>query len=369
MIHYVVDSLGNDPSVLYDALKKRYNSKEPRFHAVSDNIAICCVKEQVTHELVIQNIHKAIFPFLADTGVRLDQIWLILNNTLADSSEIRSLIPRVTEIDYFACWCYHRHLINNVVANESWNSHSNRALFLLGKPYKEHRIGLLYELAQTHCFDKLTYSFNPLLGSASGQMTEQVLGRLGYEVNYQQFAKDYEQHLDLDQSTRVLGDDGIYHYTGFPYDPDLYRQTSVSVISETHYGVIGQCPSSRWITEKLWHPVLNRCPFVLIDVGNKHEYLKDQMGIKTYEAYYKYTVKEITAAHNKHGTRQSLKMWSHNVCHFLDNYRNHVEEISDITEHNYRVVESYYAHVLKNHFHSDTELYGRFFEFCAQPNL
>lgn len=366
MIHFLDHMLTDDPSDLYQKLVKLYANIR-RFDASNDVIAVCCVKEPLRTETLVDNIEKGILEFLCNYNLSTNNIWLITNNTIGNTTQIEQLLPRVSYFDYFACWCYHRHNIYQHPTNTQWNSESGKALFLMGKPYKTHRVGLLYHLSQLPCFDKLVYSFDPGIGTATEQLAEVCFSALCKNTAYRDFANKYQRTLDLNK-VPVIGAYGIYHYTGFPYDADMYKNISISIVSETHFNGSDNSPGQHWITEKTWHAVLNCVPFVLVDAGNQHQYLTE-LGIRTYESYYKFSVEQLREAYNTHGAAMAVQMCAENICNFLSSYSIHQQEIAQNVQHNYDIVEAYYYQTLADAFNNDTDLYHRFFDSCAQGNL
>lgn len=190
---------------------------------------------------------------------------------------------------------------------------TNKFLYLVGKPYKPHRIRLLYNLYREGLLANCEWSFK--LTDAMYQKTRNLLPELN-ESAFRNFIDDTLRNLD-DIDSGLFGSDRFVH-EGIPYDHTMYAKTSFSLISETL--IIPKC-----ITEKTWRAISNRHAFVTLGNTEFFDWLNG-IGLDTFD---------------------NLRVHDNNN-HFLDNGISSVkmmlENISDSRlsaaisiEHNYQV--------------------------------
>jgi hypothetical protein len=140
---------------------------------------------------------------------------------------------------------------------------------LTGKPEKEHRIKLLYNLEQQGLTDRCISSL--FVNELNRDLCRSLLDVEDKE--FQRFADKFNNSPDFVGLPSALN----VHYGGIPYNSNLF-QTKFRLISETYIN------SARpWITEKTWITILNQQPFLIAgDVGTCQK-LKS-FGYKTFDA-------------------------------------------------------------------------------------
>lgn len=137
--------------------------------------------------------------------------------------------------------------------NIETNTDTGKFLFFVGKPFKYHRIGLLYRLYKADLLKSCDWSFR--INDAIYDKTRQCLPNVS-DQEFDEFVKNTIRTLD--DINIFLGPKGDrFEYEGHPYDTSLYANTSFSLISETM--VKPNC-----LTEKTWRTISNRHPFIIL---------------------------------------------------------------------------------------------------------
>lgn len=215
--------------------------------------------------------------------------------------------------------------------NEVINLKTNKFLYLMGKPYKEHRIGILYELFKSNLIQHGEHSF--IYKSEWDRMIKSALPNMS-ELEYRSFVESTVKTLD---SIDVFASDEMYFYPGFPTDKSLYANTSFSIISETHCDPNNWC---RFTTEKTWRPIGNNHAFVMVAYKDTFDYL-ESLGIDTFQYLLKYTKEDM---HHGNSVQELNRMTKENVVHFLSNLSRYESRIVESINSNYKVYEDRAKH-------------------------
>ena len=208
--------------------------------------------------------------------------------------------------------------------NSTINLQTGKFLYLMGKPYKQHRIGLLHQLFNRHLLEKCDWSF--LYNSRWDGMLREALPLMS-DQEYQSFVNRTERTLD---KISVVTTDELYYYSGLPTDSGLYTNTSFSVISETN------CDAKYWstfTTEKTWRTISNHHAFVMVAYKKTYDYL-ESIGIDTFQYALKHT-KE--AMHHDQDVHSLNQLTAENVEYFLMNIGRNSDRIQESIEHNRKV--------------------------------
>lgn len=211
--------------------------------------------------------------------------------------------------------------------NDSWNYQADKALFLLGKVDKINRIGLLSKFYDSNTIDRLDYTMN---------VHEDSLPKLrSILTNYADI--DFYKFIDVCKSPSAdidltfIGDQFVYG--GYPVNPDLYRNTSMSIVSETFCGTWGDTiyDVGLYITEKTWRAIANKHPFVIAGNPRTLATLK-HYGIRTFEQYLPYPFYDDIPR-----VEERLDIVRKNVIGLLDNMSKYHGSIYCDIEHNFKV--------------------------------
>jgi hypothetical protein len=197
--------------------------------------------------------------------------------------------------------------------NTEINLSTNRFLYLMGKPYKPHRIGLLHQLYCFGLLDHCDWSFT--LHDSIYKKTRDILPQLT-DAEFDEFVQNTTRTLD---NIDILGaESGRYFYEGIPYDTAMYKNTSFSLISETM--VMPKC-----ITEKTWRTIANRHAFTTLGGVECFRWLNN-LGIDTFDY-----LRPVTQDQNIANTGAL------NSRYMLTHITEHQSEIKNSIESNYNV--------------------------------
>lgn len=209
--------------------------------------------------------------------------------------------------------------------NNEVNLDTGRFLFLMGKPYKPNRLPLLYLLKQKKLLDKCDYSF--YYDNRFADKTRDIMNFID-DKEYNSFIKSTCKKLD--PITFEIEYD-FFDYCGFPIDHTLYKNTSLSVVSESVYDI----DNSHFISEKTWRTIANKHMFLPV-LPNKSIDFLNTLGIRTFD-YCLYHQKESMQYTYHDDIRDLLDKVVENVEHVLANISKHKEKINEDIQHNYRV--------------------------------
>jgi len=233
---------------------------------------------------------------------------------------------------------------DEVNANQEINLDKNNFLFLMGKPYKQHRVGFLYELYKQGIIKNCEYSFkmsNPGIESRTRHCLPNLSG--------EEFIKFKESTLkDLDTASFTVGPTES-HYVGFPIDVTLYKNTSFSVISES------VCANGEpwFLSEKTWRTIANRHMFLPLFDTPAFDYL-ESIGITTFQNILPVKKEQFVSDVNV-----IIANTIENIKYLLSNVSQHQSYIAEGIENNYRVYKnlvnksrSTFPKELEHHFYS-----------------
>lgn len=209
-----------------------------------------------------------------------------------------------------------------VEPNKEINLDKNKFLFLMGKPYKQHRIGFLYKLYNSGLIKHCEYSFrmdNPGVESR----TRQCLPNLSLH-NFIKFKKNTLRSLD--KVSFNMGPSSS-HYVGLPVDTNLYKDTSFSIISES----VCAAGEPKFLSEKTWRTIANRHMFLPLFDTPAFEYL-ESIGISTFQE-----ILPIKKEQYKSDVEIILNNTLENIKYLLSNISKHKDYIEECLDNNYRV--------------------------------
>lgn len=207
--------------------------------------------------------------------------------------------------------------------NDSINLDTGKFLFLMGKAFKHHRIGMLYELYRSGILARCDYSFSSLPGDYYEKQRE-FLPKLS-DTAYRKFINNTERTLD---DISIISGDNYWHYDGLPTDKQLYTNTSFSLISETN------CDPMYWgsfTTEKTWRTISNHHAFVLVAYKNTYDFL-ESVGIDTFQYMLKHKKDSMCGDINT-----LIRLTSENIAYLLDNIHRFKDRIIESIKHNNQI--------------------------------
>lgn len=200
---------------------------------------------------------------------------IILNSWCQQYQEnFKKLNCEVLYFDFFLWRTYNELVVKNKnPVSTSWNSLSDKFLFLTGKPQKPNRIRLLYKFSQQQLLDRCIWSLYVHPGNSN--KARQHISELT-DNEFQEFVQKYSSNPD---NANIVIQPNDLHYGGIPYNVSLFNKSKFRVISET--SMYNPHP---FFTEKTWMTILNCLPFVIAGDINSNRALQD-LGFRTFDHY------------------------------------------------------------------------------------
>lgn len=203
----------------------------------------------------------------------------ILDGEYEKNSKITG-VDNVIYSDFLAVSSYVNGILSeDQTCNESWNNTQPKGLWTIGRVERPHRAILMSKLWENNLYSKIDWSF------------------YAYPDNREYIHKTFLSHYDdstfekfIRESTRSLDftdhlEDG-FTFNGYPFDPDIYRNTSFSIIAESDFLInhYDQPEFTPKITEKTYRAIINRHPFICAWYPGMIDRLKSK-GYRTFEEY------------------------------------------------------------------------------------
>lgn len=296
-------------------LKEYYEpGDEIVFHALVENIV----------NTTNQDYLDTIFDTLSSHAQQLNVPHHFL---LHDSS--KELTKYRTDVYYLNTWGYITYKHSLTKHRSKWNPNTKKALFLIGKPLRTQRLGLMHHFYVNKLLDYLDYSLHFPASHANVDAVKAI--NLNYLQDHQyinKFLIDVQRpSLDIDISKCY--DTNVFEYTGFPTSPRYYRNTCLSIVSENSFIIAPVKMYMPYLTEKLYRAMINHHPFIIIGDYGTNEYLLS-LGYKTFDKFFLPYTNRIS------NEAELILDWTvKSVKHFIDNLDNNIDEIREMITHNY----------------------------------
>jgi hypothetical protein len=241
-------------------------------------------------------------------------------------------------IYYINTWAYitYKHSINR--HRNKWYTESKKALFLIGKPIKHQRIGLMNEFYRNNLLDYLDYTLHlPYTRENTNAIRALGIDSLQDENYLRKFLTDIQRpsnDLVLENQITSTG----FEYTGFPTNLRYYKNTCLSIVSENSFSFFSaDMRPTPYLTEKLFRAVVNYHPFIVLGDTGTSDYIKS-LGYKTFDHFF------IPSNNMTFINTESTLQWAvKSVKHFIDNVDKNKDAIRELVDHNF------------NHFINQTE--------------
>ena len=287
------------------------------------------------------SILKKIYQEGTDLGIKKFYLMPGMCSDYQNNLDQRSLAYDILDWDFPVNQMYQSykdklHLVHK------WNPAANKFLFLGGVPSRPNRIGLMSKYYDAKILDNGIWSFFPPWTDDDQKWCRDHLNHYT-DKQYTEFlkycdravdekysvSKDYSRVSGKEMADRGLLDSPWLNDCGW-IDPDVFHDTSVSIISE------GSCypPATdfEFLTEKIWRAVINNHPFIVADHPDRFTFMKHR-GLRTFENYlynpeYAYIENEETR----------LDAVVENTRYFLDTVADNIEQINIDIDHNRRVM-------------------------------
>jgi len=316
-------------------MKSRTLSLEPLFFYNSETAIKLILDEiQEEYDLIIGTILVEIIPpyefdsfknslLEIKSKIKTKHFRLLL---LKSYTEYKSKLTEF-DIDYFEYLgniTLNGYLNNPNKISQRWNSTSNKLLVLTGIPHRYNRMRLLYKLHQENLLENNSiWSLFAPFSEGSKDSCREYLSDVS--------DKDYNKFMN----TAIRKIDNVSVETGkfaaqtkvnnFTIDPKFFKDTVLSIISETHY-YPDQAKND--VSEKTWRAIINHHPFIIAGTTGIRKHL-ECLGFKTFLEYLKddYDIIE--------DNEQRLNSIVENTKYFLNNFNKNKNNIQKDIEHNY----------------------------------
>jgi hypothetical protein len=307
------------------------NSFECQRYLPGDEIIFTAIVEKLSHH---PKVHlDQVLNMVSDYAESLNVSYHFL---LHDTAKF--LTNDRTNVHYINTWAYitYKHSINR--HRNKWYPESKKALFLIGKPIKHQRIGLVNEFYRNNLLHYLDYTLHlPYSIENTNAIRELGIDSLQDENYLREFLTNIQRpsnDLVLENQFTSTG----FEYTGFPTNLRYYKNTCLSIVSENSFTFhdSGMRPTP-YLTEKMFRAVVNHHPFVVIGDSGISDYIKS-LGYKTFDDFF-------IPGNNKTfiNTETTIAWAAKSVKHFIDNVDRNKDAIRDLVSHNF------------NHFINQTE--------------
>jgi len=216
-----------------------------------------------------------------------------------------------------------------------WNYNTNKFLFIGGAPARINRIGLLskfYDSSLLH--NNAVWSFYPPWTDDDKEYCRNLLSHYT-DKEYTQFLKFATNQLDstykdtyfyIKMTGKEISDANEFNkpwWKNVGYiNNKHFQNTSLSIVSD------GPGNDLRFITEKVWIPIVNNHPFILADDPIRYQYCKD-IGLRMFEDYM--LIKDYGYIKDSNEQMDAIVK---NTKYFLENSYRFLENIKEDIEHN-----------------------------------
>ena len=253
--------------------------------------------------------------------------YYLLHDTARESTKDRK------NVYYLNTWAYITYKRSLTMHTNKWYPNVKKALFLIGKPLKRQRIGLMHHFYKNNLLDYLDYSLHfPVTGINVNQIKALNIDYLQDHRYISKLLTDIQKpSIDIDISKCY--DTNVFEYTGFPTNLKYYKNTCLSIISENSFEInpnnFTNSIDMPYLTEKLYRAIINHHPFIIIGDTGINEHLLS-LGYKTFDKFFlPYTDRISTEA------ELILEWTAKSIKHFMDNLDNNIDEIREIVTHNF----------------------------------
>jgi len=257
-------------------------------------ISFCEVRE-ISHPSHFENTNTYSYvDQWIDLGVSPEDILFIGNHhSMIDDMKLKSVLDlpvQSTFIRYFEADVIFRHFQSTIKLNyhqgprsqtlDEILNYDKKYLALFGKPRKFMRSGAILKMHQKNIAD------------------EALISCLSEGKGIQKTIESASDFWDRDQLEKILPlyqgpvDDITYdapetddsNYRGYPYDPNLYRKTAISIVAETNDIPVDGIPTLEqfWVTEKICRTMYNFHPFVVLSTPYFLKNLRE-LGYQTFD--------------------------------------------------------------------------------------
>jgi hypothetical protein len=244
---------------------------------------------------------------------------------LYSTSEGNEKLPdTVIQYNFFQNKTVYASTANNQQTSMLWNNSKFKGLLLTGKSNKIQRLLPLQQLIDANLLNNQTLEWSFFYIEQNKSDIKTILNFS--EEQFQNFISKVSRNPD---SINDLKYKERFDYDGFPYDHNLYKNTSWSLISETSVNL-----GSHWITEKTYRAIINKHPFIFFGQPNTEKFLREN-GYHTFDYCYPYQYDNIE------NTKDRITTAIQNIKFLRKNWNKlDFNRINTDIEHNYEILYS-----------------------------
>jgi hypothetical protein len=225
-----------------------------------------------------------------------------------------------------------------VTENDLVYSHIRKCKFLcLNRTMKPHRYVLAYHAVKKNLIENNYYSFLNSFESDARSIKGSLAALLPLEASLDEYSRKIKNILPLHIDTHGLDEQQRCEMTWTNNKKELYLNSYINIVSETSFEKL----KNPFISEKLWKPVINLQPFILVGNYQTLKFIKD-LGFKTFSPFIdesyddvfdpiermKLILQEIDRINSL--PVKKIHDWYHSIKDILIFNRNKLESLKDI---------------------------------------
>lgn len=186
---------------------------------------------------------------------------IIYSDFLVMSSYVNSIVPE------------------DQICNDFWDNTKPKGLWTIGRVERPHRTILMSKLWENNLLNKIDWSF--YTEPDDREYIHKTFLSHYDDATFDKFIREVTRSLDF--TVDIVGK---FNFNGYPFNPDIYRNTSFSIITESDFNInsYDQAEFTPKITEKTYRAIINRHPFISAWYPGIIKKLKSK-GYRTFEEY------------------------------------------------------------------------------------
>jgi hypothetical protein len=249
---------------------------------------------------------------IAKLGIDPSKVLYVFNRS-AYHDWMDKHINQITFIDLFAVSAAIRHAIYKLPASQTTVKNRPKKInLLLGKINKPSRMQVLKSFYNSTAREKTLFS---ILGMPTEKQEDK---------KFLEFLKNNQGPVD---GVEIIDTNEGISSQGWPDNCQVYDETSVSFICETH-----ETNDSLFVTEKTYRPILNRHPFIVRASFPLLDYLK-AIGFQTFNEFVDESYDDTHDTSKEH-----IDSLVKNAEKLLDELLKSPDRIQEIVDHNYKIL-------------------------------
>lgn len=303
---------------------------------VQEKIKTFCQQYNHVDTFILISVSESAFDFATNTINFFNQYKKSSQSLLVIVDDFYRTVPGAWQFSNTFYALSHAHGVNHwsKKSHSTWNSSSNKFLFLTGVADRYNRVGMLAKLYQTNLLDNGIFSFYPPeAGSESDIRCNQLSEEIG--VDYRDLLNYCQYHAYQDPRAQTFefvepawwGDCIVsckkLRQHEFDIEPEWYSSVKIELVSETMFDRQSFC----YVTEKSFKSIYHGIPFIVAGYPGGTRYLED-LGFKTFDKYCAWPGQDCLPMNH-----QRLEMIIDNIQSFIDSSSN-VDQVIDDLEHN-----------------------------------